>query len=100
MRVNVYVFTRKYTLVDPEKMHPIDDHLIRAKHIESVYDVLKYVGSFDLEELEKVGLKGLAEKLRRDREVVVRDKNAIKVLEEVLKAKIPPNTTYIVLRLA
>ena len=99
MRVDVYVFTKRFTLVDLERMHPIDNHLIRARHIESVYDVLRYIGSLDLEELEKAGLSNIVDKLKRAREVIVYDNNAIKVVEDVLKVRIPSNTAYIVLRL-
>jgi len=100
MRVDIYVFVEKFVLVDPENIHPIDDHLIRAKHIESIYDVLKYVGSVDLEELEKVGLKNIVDKLRRNKEVTIYDRNVVQAIEKALKIKIPPSTTYIVLRLA
>ena len=99
MRVNVYVFTRRFTLVEPERMHPVDDHLVRVKHIESIYDVLRYVGSIELEELEKAGLSDLVDRLKRTREATINNSNAIKIIEGVLKTRIPSNTVYIVLRL-
>ncbi len=53
MKARVYVFTSRSSLIDPERLHPVDDHLIRAMHIESVYDVYAYAGCIDLDRLDR-----------------------------------------------
>lgn len=99
MQVNVYAFAKRSSLIDPKNMHPIDDHLIRAMHIESIYDMLNYVGSVDLEKLEKAGLNDIVDRLRRRREAIINDNNVIKIIEDILKVKMPSNAMYIILRL-
>lgn len=99
MQVNVYAFVKRSSLIDPKNMHPIDDHLIRAMHIESIYDMLNYAGSVDLEKLEKAGLNDIVDRLRRHREATINDDNIIKIIEDILKVKMPSNAMYIILRL-
>jgi len=99
MRVDVYAFVKKYSLVEPERMHPIDDHILKAMHIESIYDMLSYVGSTDIDKLEKAGLTDLAEKLRRYGEIVVKEENIVNtVLTKVLGKNIEGHAVYLVLR--
>ena len=80
MRVHVYLFMSRSSLIEPERLHPVDDHLIRAMHIESIYDVYVYAGCIELSELEKTGLDGnIVFKLRRYGEALVKGDEAKRI---------------------
>lgn len=98
MRVDIYVFFKRSTLIDPKIMHPIDEHLIRAMHVESIYDVLHRIGSVALSELEKKGFPEVVEKLKKYYEAVVEGEKAINILRDLLGLK-DKEIRYLVLRL-
>ncbi len=95
MKIHVYVFRERSALIDPEKFHPIDDHLIRAMHIESIYDVYQYVGCYDLAQLHGLGAD-VVSKLKRYGEVVLRGEAAKRIARML---KLDMTVKFVVLRL-
>ncbi len=79
MRVKVYIFTSRSSLVDSERMLPVDDHLIRAMHIESIYDVYSYAGCLGLRELTGCVSNDVVFKLKKYGEALVRGHEAEKI---------------------
>ncbi len=103
--VSVYAHTLRSSLVEESKYSFVDEHLIRSLHIESIYDVIQFIGEINMDELVGVVREDYIKKLKQYREVIVTGEDADRILERInVNSKstttIKPGTGYVVLRLS
>lgn len=53
MKVGIFVPIKRSTFVPPERVTPVDMHLVISKHIEMTYDVLKLLDVANETRLER-----------------------------------------------
>ena len=86
-KIYIYAFRERSAIInlnpDINKFVAIDLHLIRAMHIESLYDILVLVGELDLDYAKEVLSEDILQKLQRYQEVVLKGEEASRLLKKL-----------------
>jgi len=100
LKIEIYSFLSRSTLIDENTLNIIDDFLIRIAHDESIYDVLVKIYEGHLDDIiNKLNDDELA-KLKRYHYLVLKKNDARKILKAINKEPQSPDLKYIVIKVA